>query len=506
MIVISINPTNPTASAVPTNKCNRIGQQQQIGQVVYTCVKSGKKLAWDKGSKILPSKIELVKSEIPKNYVHQNQEFEFKVTLLSNYSIKTIQGSLSIPARNSRIEFKGSLFDLSKNTGSWSFRIAIPSNFIAGENMVQITATDVKGFTKTFDLQTVDVRLAIPDVPQVAPTPTPSQTPSNSTQLNKPTVVTPAPLEPTDFNNLVDRATGVPYWAWKKTANAFSASSAKIVNVTKFVGPSSNLTGFVDQSAFNAIGTLFSNYKQVDKIIEILYEYSDRDWAQSEFSKFALHPNGNEAINNCQTISTCWGGMAEIDNKGLGIILWGIPNDAHNKIGMENGTKSAHEYLHTIQTTSFIGGPYESESYCCIKRELPTWFVEGQAQLMGSASIFVDDYNMYVKDRLDTLSELNNKDIYTEDWFKEYIDLKNPDKWYSAYPGWRQYDVGSIVVEILVAISGPGKTMDLVSRVGQGEKFENAFQDIYGIQWIDALPKISKAAYLMLQNGGYLSK
>ena len=180
MIVISINPTNLTASAVPTNKCIRIGQQQQIGHVVYTCVKSGKKLAWDKGSKILPSKIELVKSEFPKNYVHQNQEFEFKVTLLSNYSIRTIQGNLSIPARNSRIEFNGTLFDLSKNTGLWSFRIAIPSNFIAGENKVQVTATDVKGFTKTFDLQTVDVRLAIPDVPQVTPTPTPSINPNSN--------------------------------------------------------------------------------------------------------------------------------------------------------------------------------------------------------------------------------------------------------------------------------------------------------------------------------------
>ena len=73
-----------------------------------------------------------------------------------------------------------------------------------------------------------------------------------------------------------------------------------------------------------------------------------------------------------------------------------------------------------------------------------------------------------------------------------------PSSWFSKYEGWRQYDLGGMLIEVLTALKGPGSTMEMWRLAGTGVNFNDAFAKVYGISFDKALPVISKAIALEL--------
>jgi hypothetical protein len=61
--------------------------------------------------------------------------------------------------------------------------------------------------------------------------------------------------------------------------------------------------------------------------------------------------------------------------------------------------------------------------------------------------------------------------------------------------------MGAMFVEALVAIKGPEPTMEVWKLTGNGLKFPQAFEKVYGISFEKALPIISKAIALELGRG-----
>lgn len=49
-----IAPPASNAAVVPGSKCSKVGVKQTYKGKVHTCVKAGKKLAWDKGIATFP--------------------------------------------------------------------------------------------------------------------------------------------------------------------------------------------------------------------------------------------------------------------------------------------------------------------------------------------------------------------------------------------------------------------------------------------------------------------
>ena len=54
------------------------------------------------------------------------------------------------------------------------------------------------------------------------------------------------------------------------------------------------------------------------------------------------------------------------------------------------------------------------------------------------------------------------------------------------------YTVGALTTEILTAIAGPQAVMAMYSLGAEGQKFETAFQNVYGISWSEASVILSK--------------
>ena len=100
--------------------------------------------------------------------------------------------------------------------------------------------------------------------------------------------------------------------------------------------------------------------------------------------------------------------------------------------------------------------------------------------------------HMYPAAATDT--KLATGDWLTQAWLEEFINPVGWTDWrvWDKYAGWRVYDVGCAVIEILTALKGPAATMELIDRVAEGDTYDQAFEKTYGIKWVDAVPIISR--------------
>jgi hypothetical protein len=70
----------------------------------------------------------------------------------------------------------------------------------------------------------------------------------------------------------------------------------------------------------------------------------------------------------------------------------------------------------------------------------------------------------------------------------------------SGYEYYLNYNLGSILIESLVAISNPESIMDMYKEIATKVGFAAAFKNVYGIEWSQAIPILSEAVYLNLQD------
>jgi hypothetical protein len=54
------------------------------------------------------------------------------------------------------------------------------------------------------------------------------------------------------------------------------------------------------------------------------------------------------------------------------------------------------------------------------------------------------------------------------------------------------YDIGFIAVEALVSIGGISSTFDVLDKYASGMSFDQAFEKVYGISWVNAKPILAR--------------
>jgi hypothetical protein len=91
--------------------------------------------------------------------------------------------------------------------------------------------------------------------------------------------------------------------------------------------------------------------------------------------------------------------------------------------------------------------------------------------------------------------------VYTKDWFIQYLSIPLVSSDWDKYRQWKEYDVGSLVLECLVALKGPDTSMQLVKDVGAGMTYEQSFLKNYGITWEDAIPILADTLYKIVSQG-----
>ncbi len=329
--------------------------------------------------------------------------------------------------------------------------------------------------------------------PEPTPTPTPTVTP---TPMPTPTVKpwTP-PTAPTDWKDVVQNADGIAYWAWRKSAQKIGLSSPKLGLIEILMGPNVIINNPTPLVALNLVSRLSANYEEPKKVVVVYAGEKDIDWGQKQVDEFCAgracgYDVSGEAKKACNIpVTPCWGGFAVRNNRsGVPLIYmtaseWGKTDPGHT-----SGTLEAHEYFHTIQDLLLSQNSLDA---------VPRWFTEGSASWVQRAAVYHSDFNKYEIER----NRENNDTLFrtkrTAEWLEKFLDPNYTtgwDKWNgNEYDSWAIYDVGSLATEVMVAIGGPDKFLDLFKITGSGKSFAQAFEGIYGIPWRDAAKIIAKA-------------
>ena len=308
------------------------------------------------------------------------------------------------------------------------------------------------------------------------------------------------PVAPTGFSDLEANFSGVSYSAWKKSREKILASSSTSIPLEILVGENSKLNNKNPEFAFSQVNKLYAGSTLPKNIVLLAFGFQDRDWAITKMEQIV--PSAASAwIKDvaCPSADNCIGGGSfhNLSNKtSLIVITTGI--DPNNVSNTTSGTFEAHEYTHSIQQSSadalrpgvnLLKSPWP-----------PNWYWEGLANFSQHAAIYSDSFEKYTQFRKQASGGIFYNPTWNAKYIEGYFQTNLTKEWDSQYPRWRQYDLGAMLVEILVAIKGPDSVMQVFSQSVNGDGFESAFQKIYGSSFQSVLPIISRTIALQLGN------
>jgi hypothetical protein len=151
----------------------------------------------------------------------------------------------------------------------------------------------------------------------------------------------------------------------------------------------------------------------------------------------------------------------------------------------------AHEYIHMIQSAFAPGREYP---------KTPCWMIEGEPE-WGQAAVS-ENFSEYLKVqnlhpyRL-TQSGLNYENTTSREWtateVAQYLsDSLNVSTCSDTNQYAYSYSLGAATTEALVSIGGSESIFALHQRVVSQMLYEQAFKEVYGISWSDAVPILAK--------------
>lgn len=311
---------------------------------------------------------------------------------------------------------------------------------------------------------------------------------------------------PTSFSNLYENRDGISYAAWKVTADSITAGKSNIVNLKIYTGPKTAAPKYkTPEIAIGLVSQAFSKYKTPENVHVIQYSVADVQWAEDKvksivdtvsYNELNRNENGHLVDSNCGK-TDCYGAKQVSTNSGIAFVLQGVPKESNNdpmaKARWELGQLEAHEFTHAMQRATISGQP---------TKEWPTsWIMEGSAELAQNLVMSYKSYDEYMKWRKLDSSDLYGKNTkITSLFMTTYLDLKSNTDYWRSVDSYYAYNLGSRVMEIFVALKGPGVMLDLF-RESALQGFEPAFQSIFGVTWAEASPIINKTIVELFQSG-----
>ena len=311
---------------------------------------------------------------------------------------------------------------------------------------------------------------------------------------------------PTSFSNLYENRNGIAYAAWKSTADSIAAGKSNVVNLKIYTGPKTASPKYkTPEIAIGLVSQAFSKYKTPENVHVIQYSIADIQWAEDKvksivdtaaYDELNRNENGRLVDSNCGK-SDCYGAKQVSTNSGIAFVLQGVPKGSNNdpmaKARWELGQLEAHEFTHAMQRATISGQP---------TKEWPTsWIMEGSAELAQNLVMSYKSYDEYMKWRkLDSAEHYGKNTKITSSFMNTYLDLKSNTDYWRSVDSYFAYNLGSRIMEIFVALKGPGVMLDLFRETAlQG--FEPGFQSIFGVTWAEASPIINKTIVELFQSG-----
>lgn len=328
--------------------------------------------------------------------------------------------------------------------------------------------------------------------PTLAPVTEPTKT------ATPPLVPEPKPEIPTSFDDLFEKRTGISWSAWSQVSKTVATSSPRSGKLEVYTGP--NTTPYFDDypRVIGLVSRAFPNFAIPARTVVIRYAYSDLHWAEDfmksavsaqEYDQLQRNESGHLVDSNCQmTEQSCGGAKAITSLSGVAFILQGIQKQVNRKDPTQDarvfqGQVEAHEFFHTMQDIAVKISSAKGNVWGL------RWLVEGGAEWAQNVTMNSDSYEAY-------LTFLKNDcqgmcATMTEAQILEFLELgeRATDK----YERWLGYNLGSRIIEVLVALRGQESILEIYTKIADGATFDSAFKAIYGIEWKKAKPSIAKA-------------
>lgn len=325
-----------------------------------------------------------------------------------------------------------------------------------------------------------------------------AKSPNRAVSVSGPTTTTTEVLfeSPTGWSDLETRAAAVPYAAWKSALAAISGSDSPIPTVQYLTGSNVVITNSNPLTGIGLASKLFSSAPQPTNITLLRFGFGDVEWAQSQWTDvFGAQDSSAsvEVAQGCRTATSCWGGVARLTNTGSGWIALSTMEANRSSSRHTNGALEAHEYVHLIQGSPFVGVTGRTYAH------LPRWLLEGMATWAQAAILGEKGFDAYKAERRSETSGFR----YGVEWIEGFLKPTGTNwiPWnnYTGEDSWRVYDVGLLATEILVALKGPRVVMRLYQEVARGQTFDEAFQSLYGLAWQDAYKIMARVIASQIQ-------
>lgn len=336
---------------------------------------------------------------------------------------------------------------------------------------------------------------------------------------------------PITFTNVVEKFADIPETAWTNVQDVIAANPAAApVSNEVHVGPNTKIdvAGGLPriQDILLLSQRLWSGFTQNSTFFMLMYNAQDEPWAEKDWQTFATEKNyfanviseeTKRIAGNCQE-SSAPGVFSGPPVNCRGANSTAITNSDEASFTFGQGGKGAaedpyvvgggivgHEYTHAVQAAQWIKNP---SSYCTEESQEPScfrswssnwgfspcWIFEGLPNSVGPmiVSETFTKYQDYRKNLPFGQGPTTVTD-YTETSLKKYLfEQSNSTCYQDGNLYALGYTVGALTTEALVAIAGPQATMALYALGAQGQDFETAFKNVYGISWSEASTILSK--------------
>ena len=339
-----------------------------------------------------------------------------------------------------------------------------------------------------------------------------------ATKVSKNPIPITLPVKPVGaitFANIEARISEIPAAAYKALQDVSAANSQPKIPVTVLLGP--NTVNPSDaRVALGKIAKLWSGFRQPVSYHALVYNFKDKDWALNADAKVpVVAANGgsrgrasmSSVINQC-TANQCGSANSGIsDAKGSGYGQFQVDSGEQGPYQLMGGV-FGHEYTHSVQAAQFLGNANvgkpvskERENYGLdnspsglFQGVLPCWMSEGMANFNGTAAV-APNFDKYMEWRVSAPKSQQTPDFtdFSAKSIQNLLLTGNPPKCLPPAGIYLMgYTLGALTVEALSAIAGPQGAMAVVTLLGRGQTFEQAFKGVYGITWAEAAPILAR--------------